>query len=106
MNGLQENSNGYMPSPIDLSDIAVPQQLEPLAGQIAKQVHEVWAQQRYDQGWRYAPQTDAEKKLHSDMKPFEELSEEEIAYDRNTAFGTIKLLIALGWTLVPPTKDE
>ena len=39
-------------------------------------------------------------KTHPDLVPYEELSEGEKEYDRNTAMNTIKLVIKLGYDLV------
>ena len=48
--------SNYCPSPIDTSDITLPTELFALADDIAKNVHEVWAQQRIKEGWVYGPQ--------------------------------------------------
>ena len=36
----------YIPSPIDLSDVELPNDLEALTELIARNVHEVWAQKK------------------------------------------------------------
>ena len=38
---------------MDTSDVRLPEELEELVEQIAKNVHEVWAQSRLEQGWVY-----------------------------------------------------
>ena len=43
----------YTPHPIDLSDIKLPDELEMLSEQLARNIHEVWAQSRISQGWKY-----------------------------------------------------
>ena len=43
----------YVPQPMDTSDIQLPEELNVLIEQMAKNVHEVWAQSRMDQGWTY-----------------------------------------------------
>lgn len=98
--------NSYIPSPLSLDHIEISAELKPLIGQMAEQVHETWAKSRYDQGWTYGEHRDDVLKLHPDMKPFSELSAEEAAYDVDTATCTIKLLLALGWTLVPPSGQK
>ena len=37
------NANKYTPQPIDISDVRLPEELEPLVEKMAKNVHEVWA---------------------------------------------------------------
>ena len=38
------NTKTYTPHPLDTSDVKLPQELEVLVEQMAKNVHEVWAQ--------------------------------------------------------------
>ena len=40
----------YVPQPMDTSDIQLPKELNVLIEQMAKNVHEVWAQSRIEQG--------------------------------------------------------
>ena len=43
----------YVPQPMDTSDIHLPEELNLLIEAMAKNVHEVWAQSRMEQGWTY-----------------------------------------------------
>ncbi len=43
----------YKPQPIDTSDIILPGNLMALAEELAKNVHEVWAKNRMEQGWTF-----------------------------------------------------
>lgn len=101
-----KNSNGYVPQPLDLNNVELPEELRPLVLSIAENVHEVWAKQRMDQGWTYAAARNDAEKTHPDLKPFSELSPEEAAYDVSTAEATIKQVLACGWKLVPPEKMQ
>ena len=38
------SSNNYIPHPVDLTGVELPQELMNLAEEIAKNVHEVWSQ--------------------------------------------------------------
>ena len=89
----------YSPSPIDTSNVIIPEDLQELSEKIAKNTHEVWARSRMDQGWRWGEARDDENKLHPDIIPYEELSEEEKDYDRNTSQQTIKLILSLGYKI-------
>ena len=91
--------NKYYPKPIDLSDVELPEELDVLVEQIAKNVHEVWAQSRMEQGWTYGLQRDDTLKQHPCLVPYEELPEVEKDYDRDTALGTLKLIKKLGFTI-------
>ena len=92
-------SNKYIPQPKETSDIILPRELNELAEQIAKNVHEVWAQNRIKQGWTYGKERSDALKQHPCLIPYEELSEEEKDYDRDTAFGTLRLIAKLGFKI-------
>ena len=96
------NNNNYTPHPIDTKDVAMPKELEALAENIAKNVHEVWSECRMKDGWTYGEERNDAKKRHPCLVPYEELSEEEKEYDRNTSIETIKLILKLGFKI---TKD-
>jgi ryanodine receptor 2 len=89
----------YIPKPIDTSDIEVPEELNPLLEAMAKNVHEVWADTRISQGWKYGEQRNDELKTHPCLVPYEELPDEEKEYDRNTSVGTLKLILKLGFKI-------
>ena len=90
----------YMPNPVETGDVLLPQELEALVEEIAKNVHEVWAQHRLEQGWKYGKERSDALKEHPSLVPYEELSEEEKDYDRDTAFGTLKLIHKLGFQII------
>ncbi len=92
-------SKNYVPQPMDTSDIQLPEELNVLIEQMAKNVHDVWAQSRIEQGWTYGLQRDDVQKHHPCLVPYEELPEEEKAYDRDTALGTLKLIKKLGFKI-------
>ena len=91
--------NNYVPQPIDTSEIKLSKELEELVEQMAKNVHEVWAESRIDEGWCYGKQRDDKQKTHPFLIPYEDLPEEEKAYDRRTAVGTLKLICKLGFNI-------
>ena len=71
----------YIPQPIDTSDVNLPKELEQLAELLSKNVHEVWAETRITQGWKYGEQRNDEFKTHPCLVPYEELPEEEKEYE-------------------------
>lgn len=89
----------YQPQPVDTSDVQVPEELMALAEQMAKNVHEVWSQSRIDQGWTWGEKRDNTLKTHPDLVPYEDLTEEEKDYDRNTSIETLKLILKLGFNI-------
>ena len=89
----------YVPQPMDTSDIQLPKELDVLIEQMAKNVHEVWAQSRMEQGWTYGEKRDDTLKPHPCLVAYEDLPEIEKAYDRDTALGTLKLISKLGFKI-------
>lgn len=89
----------YVPQPLDTTDIHLPEELTPLIEQMAKNVHEVWAQSRIAQGWTYGEERNDALKHHPCLVPYEDLPEIEKAYDRDTALGTLKLISKLGFRI-------
>lgn len=67
----------YVPNPVDTTDVKLPMELESLVEEMAKNVHEVWAQTRISQGWSFGEERNDAAKKHPCLVPCEELSEEE-----------------------------
>ena len=100
------NMHAYMPRPIDVSDVELSEELNDLREAIAENAHEVWAENRYAEGWRYGVHRNDELKLHPDMVPYSQLLEGEKEYDREMAMKTIKLLKKLGYDLIKREETE
>ena len=94
------NKNNYIPKPIDTTGVALPKELNDLAEEIAKNVHEVWSEGRMEEGWTYGEERDDAKKHHPCLVPYEALTETEKEYDRNTWHETLKLFMKLGFKIV------
>lgn len=92
-------SKEYTPSPADTSGVVLPEGLEALVESLAENVHEVWAKSRMDQGWTYGPERNDALKQHPGLVPYADLPEAEKDYDRNTALGTLKLIVGLGYRI-------
>lgn len=89
----------YIPVPIDTSKITLSDELLELTELLAKNTHDVWAQQRASQGWTYGTNRDDAEKKHPGLIPYEELSEVEKDYDRSTSLETLKAIIGLGYKI-------
>ena len=100
---MKENKLDYIPEPMDLSLVDLPESLIQLSERIAENVHEVWAKARIDEGWTYGEKRDDIHKKHPCLVPYDELPEEEKEYDRNTAMNTIKMVKKLGFRI---EKDD
>lgn len=89
----------YVPQPMDTTDVQLPEELNELVEQMAKNVHEVWAQNRIDQGWVCGLKRNDELKHHPCLIAYEELDEKEKHFDRATSLETLKLIIKLGFKI-------
>lgn len=89
----------YKPEPLDTTNVELSDDLLALTERIAKNVHDVWALSRVREGWRYGEKKDSAARTTPCLVPYEELPEEEKAYDRNTALETLRLIVKLGYTI-------
>lgn len=89
----------YNPNPIDTSKIELPQELLELTEKIAENVHENWSAGRIAEGWVYGEKRDDEKKTTPCLVPYSSLSDAEKEFDRVTALQTLKLIVALGYSI-------
>lgn len=89
----------YYPHPLDTTDVRLPESLNELMEQLARNVHEVWAAGRLADGWKWGEVRDDEQKLHPCLVSYDELPEIEKDYDRRTALATLKTIVKLGYTI-------
>lgn len=89
----------YTPTPADTKDVKLTEELLPLVEEMAKNVHEVWAQNRINDGWTYGPERDDVNKKHPCLVPYDELPESEKEYDRATSQETLKFILKLGFEI-------
>ena len=89
----------YIPKPENLDGIQLSDELNGLVEAMAKNVHDVWAQSRIEQGWTFGPERNDALKHHPCLVAYEDLPEVEKAYDRDTAVGTLKLIQKLGFKI-------
>ena len=89
----------FIPKPIDLSDVDLPQHLYDLIEILAKNTHEVWAESRIKDGWTYGVNRNDVLKKHPCLLPYEDIPESEKEYDKTISLSIIKLLIKLGYKI-------
>ena len=92
----------YKPNPIDTSDIVLPEELIELTEKIAENTHDVWAVGRIREGWTYGEKRDDTRKTSPCLVAYDELPDSEKEYDRNTSLEAIKLILKLGYKILPP----
>jgi class 3 adenylate cyclase/tetratricopeptide (TPR) repeat protein len=96
----------YKPGPIDTSRLVLTPEIARLSEILARNTHENWSRLRLIDGWRYGPHRNDEKKEHPNLVPYDQLLEEERQYDRQTSMEAIKALLAMGYTIQPPTGGQ
>ena len=89
----------YSPKPIDVSQVALTQDILDLTEQLARNGHDIWAQKRLAEGWRVGPQRDEQRKQHPCLVAYEGLPESEKQYDRHMALATLQAIVALGYRI-------
>ena len=89
----------YTPAPLDTRNIELPKELDELIEEMARNVHDVWAQGRIAEGWTWGEERDDKLKKHPCLVPYEELPDAEREYDRQTAVQTLKLILKLGFKI-------
>jgi len=90
----------YTPSPIDTTNVEISEQMKALSELLSKNTHEVWSKERMARGWTWGPERDDANKKHPDLIPYEELTDDEKQYDRNTSMETIKVILSLGYKIM------
>ena len=89
----------YKPQPVDTSSIMLSPDILALTERLAQNTHEVWAQERMAQGWRFGRERNDAGKEHPSLVPYEHLPEAEKVYDRNTAIQALKAITAFGYRI-------
>ncbi|OGN72213.1 MAG: hypothetical protein A2X25_00695 [Chloroflexi bacterium GWB2_49_20] len=67
---------------------------------LAEREHERWMQVKLADGWKYAPETDKDKKLNHCLVPWNELPDDEKEKDRDMVRGIPKMLARGGYAVV------
>jgi hypothetical protein len=67
---------------------------------LAEAAHKVWMEGKLRDGWKWGPETDKEKKIHSCLVPYDQLSESDKESDRDMVRGIPSILSAAGYKMV------
>ena len=96
----------YTPAPLDTSHIELDSNMVELLEKLAHNTHDVWANQRIADGWRYGPARNDALKEHPCLVFYEELSETEKDYDRVVVEQVIKAILAMGYHIEKPDDES
>ena len=89
----------YIPKPLDVSDVELPDSIIEILEDLSKNTHEIWAAARYDEGWRYGRRRNDKRKTTPLMVPYEELPAGEKEYDKKVITNLLKTLVKLGYNV-------
>lgn len=73
---------------------------------LAEATHEVFCDDLRAKGYKYGPITRESKKVHSSLKPYAELTEDEKEQNRNNVKDIPNKLASVGYALLPARSDE
>jgi hypothetical protein len=94
------SDTGYVPTPVDTSEVKLSDDLAELCELLARNNHEVWARRRMREGWRYGTARNDARKEHPSLVPYDQLPESEKDYDRVMVAETLRTALAMGFKLV------
>jgi hypothetical protein len=95
----------YIPAPLSTEGVMLPIELDALIEKLAENNHDHWARQRIEDGWTYGPRRDDTLKTHPDLVPYGDVPESEKEYDRISVVETLKVILSLGYQIVPKRTD-
>ncbi|XP_036397613.1 ryanodine receptor 3-like isoform X4 [Megalops cyprinoides] len=99
-------SNGYKPTPLELSDVKLTPGQEVLVDKLAENAHNVWAKDRIKQGWTYGIQQDLKSKRNPRLVPYALLDERTKKSNRDSLREAIRTLIGYGYNIDPPDQES
>ncbi|XP_066532570.1 ryanodine receptor 3 [Hoplias malabaricus] len=98
-------SNGYKPSPLELSEVKLTPGQEVLVDKLAENAHNVWAKDRIKQGWTYGIQQDLKSRRNPRLVPYALLDERTKKSNRDSLREAIRTLIGYGYHIDPPDQE-
>jgi hypothetical protein len=100
------DSSKYNPEPEDTSAIELDPNLRDKIEALARNNHDVWARARLNQGWKYGPEPNNDRKEHPGLVPYEQLTETEKDIDRGTVVQALKVAIKHGLDIHPTRNTK
>ena len=89
----------YKPKPIPTEKTVLSDEILELVELLAENAHDIWAAERLRDGWTFGPERDETERRHPCLVPYAQLSERERDYDRTMVIGSVRAILALGFTI-------
>uniref|UniRef100_A0AAZ3SMM1 Ryanodine receptor 3 n=1 Tax=Oncorhynchus tshawytscha TaxID=74940 RepID=A0AAZ3SMM1_ONCTS len=99
-------SNGYKPTPLQLSEVKLTAGQEVLVDKLAENAHNVWAKDRVKQGWTYGIQQDVKSRRNPRLVPYALLDERTKKSNRDSLREAIRTLVGYGYDIDPPDQEQ
>ncbi|XP_041802824.1 ryanodine receptor 2-like [Chelmon rostratus] len=87
----------FTPTPLDISKVELPPQLEDIGEKMAENIHDIWAMDKIDLGWTHGPVRDEVKRHDPCLVEFSKLPEQEKNQNLQMAQDALRTLLALGF---------
>ncbi|KAJ3606334.1 hypothetical protein NHX12_025855, partial [Muraenolepis orangiensis] len=98
-------TNGYTPTPLELSDVKLNPGQELLVDKLAENAHNVWAKDRVKQGWTYGIQQDLKNRRNPRLVPYTLLDERTKKSNRDSLREAVRTLVGYGYNIDPPDQE-
>ena len=96
----------YIPKPIETKNITLPDEMASLVEHLARNTHDVWAQKRIIQGWKYGKERNDKTKTHPCLVEYDNLSDNEKEYDIVISQEVLKTIMKLGYRIVNTSSEN
>jgi hypothetical protein len=96
----------YEPSPIPTENVVLDDEILDLVERLAENAHDIWASERLRDGWTFGPERDDTERRHPCLVPYAQLLERDRDYDRTMVIGSIRAILALGFTISRITTGD
>ncbi|XP_041645474.1 ryanodine receptor 2 [Cheilinus undulatus] len=87
----------FTPTPVDISKMELPPQLEDIRDKLAENIHELWAVDKIDLGWTHGLVRDEVKRHDPCLVEFSKLPEQERNQNLQMAQDTLRTVLAFGF---------
>ena len=82
-----------------VSEVPIPSILHEVVEVMAFHAHEVWADDKFKKGYKWAEERDEDKKHHHQLIPYFMLDDEDKEYDRITSQNAIRAILSAGYNI-------
>mmetsp|Transcript_41463 Transcript_41463/g.66631 ORF Transcript_41463/g.66631 Transcript_41463/m.66631 type:complete len:1976 (+) Transcript_41463:29-5956(+) len=104
LDSREKEAHTFVPNPLNTDRAFLNAGLVKLATELARNTHNVWAKAKVENGWTYAKTRDDTNKKHSDLLPYDDLTEGSQQYNLDVSVETLKVVISLGYSIEQEDK--